>query len=60
MLNDARYQDGPTEYTLVDPDDEDRKSTVVLETRYLPVPIKLEARESVNSTCRFGSVLAIY
>ncbi|KAI0336165.1 tricalbin [Cubamyces sp. BRFM 1775] len=44
-----RTLDGPTEYTLVDPDDEDKKSTVVLETRYLPVPIKLEARESVNN-----------
>ncbi|KAJ2959951.1 hypothetical protein NUW54_g14457 [Trametes sanguinea] len=45
----APWYDGPTEYTLVDPDDEDKKSTVVLETRYLPVPIKLEPRESVNN-----------
>lgn len=42
-------QDGPAEYRLVDPDDEDKVSTVKLETRYLPVPIKLEPRESVNS-----------
>ncbi|KAI0374503.1 tricalbin [Pilatotrama ljubarskyi] len=44
-----RAMDGPTEFTLVDPNDEDRKSTVKLEARYLPVPIKLEARESVNN-----------
>lgn len=43
-------QDGPAEFTLVDPDDEDKTSVVRLETRYLPVPIKLEPRESVNST----------
>ncbi|RPD58353.1 tricalbin [Lentinus tigrinus ALCF2SS1-6] len=41
--------DGPQEFTLVDPDDEDKKSTVKIEARYLPVPIKLEARESVNN-----------
>ncbi|KAI0666337.1 tricalbin [Trametes maxima] len=41
--------DGPAEYTLVDPDDEDKKSTIRLEARYLPVPIKLEPRESVNN-----------
>ena len=44
-------QDGPEEFTLVDQDDEDKTSTVRIEARYLPVPIKLEARESVNSEC---------
>ncbi|CDO75883.1 hypothetical protein BN946_scf184672.g16 [Trametes cinnabarina] len=44
-----RTLDGPTEFTLVDPNDEDKKSTVTLETRYVPVPIKLEPRESVNN-----------
>ena len=43
-------QDGPSEFTLVNQDDEDKKSVVVIEARYLPVPLKLEARESVNST----------
>ncbi|KZT06296.1 tricalbin [Laetiporus sulphureus 93-53] len=41
--------DGPTTFTLVDKDDADKKSTVQLEARYLPVPIKLEARESINN-----------
>ncbi|KAI0724221.1 tricalbin [Cerioporus squamosus] len=44
-----RTLDGPQEFTLVDPDDEDRQSTIKIEARYLPVPIKLEARESVNN-----------
>ncbi|OJT13069.1 hypothetical protein TRAPUB_10382 [Trametes pubescens] len=44
-----RTLDGPAEFTLVDPNDEDRKSIIKLETRYLPVPIKLEPRESVNN-----------
>ncbi|KAI0757330.1 tricalbin [Daedaleopsis nitida] len=41
--------DGPSEFTLMDPDDEDKKSFVTLETRYLPVPIKLDPKESVNN-----------
>ncbi len=49
LATDVWLQDGPQEFTLVDPDDEDKKSTVKIEARYLPVPIKLEARESVNS-----------
>ena len=43
-------QDGPTPFTLVNQDDEDKRSTVIIEARYLPVPLKLEPRESVNST----------
>ncbi|KAF8168240.1 C2 domain-containing protein [Crassisporium funariophilum] len=39
---------GPQTYSLVD--DEDRKnSTVVVEAKYIPVPVKLEPRESVNN-----------
>ena len=49
LVADGGVQDGPQEFTLVDPDDEDKRSTVRIEARYLPVPIKLEARESVNS-----------
>ncbi|TBU34912.1 tricalbin [Dichomitus squalens] len=41
--------DGPTEFTLLHPDDEDKRSVVTIEARYLPVPIKLEPRESVNN-----------
>ncbi|KAI0639057.1 tricalbin [Trametes polyzona] len=44
-----RTLDGPTEFTLTDPDDEDKTSVVKIEARYLPVPIKLEPRESVNN-----------
>ena len=42
-------QDGPTEFTLVHPDDEEKRSVVTIEAKYLPVPIKLDPRESVNS-----------
>ncbi|OBZ79221.1 Uncharacterized protein PYUK71.03c [Grifola frondosa] len=41
--------DGPIDITLVDQDDEDKKSVVQIEARYIPVPIKLEPRESVNN-----------
>lgn len=34
-------------YTLTN--DEDKTSTVVIETRYVPVPVKLEPRESINN-----------
>lgn len=34
--------------TLTHDDDE---STVMVEARYIPVPIKLEPRETVNSMC---------
>jgi len=41
-------QDGPTKFTLED--DEGRyTSTVEIEARYVPVPVKLEPRESINS-----------
>lgn len=53
-----RTLDGAAEYSLVDPNDEDKVSVVKLEARYLPVPIKLEARESVNSKQLCFSVLA--
>ncbi|KAI0080049.1 tricalbin [Panus rudis PR-1116 ss-1] len=41
--------EGPTTFTLTDRDDDEKTSTVVLESRYLPVPIMLEPRESVNN-----------
>ncbi|THH27082.1 hypothetical protein EUX98_g7106 [Antrodiella citrinella] len=41
--------EGPATFTLQDPDDEDKSSTVVIEARYMPVEITLEARESVNN-----------
>lgn len=43
-------QDGPTSFELLHSSDEDKKSIVKLEARYLPVPVQLEPRESVNST----------
>ncbi|KAH7915157.1 C2 domain-containing protein [Hygrophoropsis aurantiaca] len=39
--------DHPNTFTLTD--DEDRTSSVEIEARYVPVPVKLEARESVNN-----------
>ncbi|KAM5532785.1 hypothetical protein V8D89_013582 [Ganoderma adspersum] len=41
--------EGPTEFTLVNQDDEEKRSVVTVEAKYLPVPIKLEPRESVNN-----------
>jgi Ca2+-dependent lipid-binding protein len=39
---------GPKKYTLVDADDRN-SSTIEIESRYVPVPVKLEARESINN-----------
>ncbi|PCH33337.1 tricalbin [Wolfiporia cocos MD-104 SS10] len=41
--------EGPQTYTLSHKEDDDKKSTVTLEARYVPVPIVLEARESINN-----------
>lgn len=45
-----RVQSGPSQYTLESMDG-GSSSTVEIETRYVPVPVILEARESINSTC---------
>ncbi|KII93708.1 hypothetical protein PLICRDRAFT_131763 [Plicaturopsis crispa FD-325 SS-3] len=39
---------GPATYTLMD-EDEREKSTVEIESRYVPVPVTLEPRESINN-----------
>ncbi|CAA7258740.1 unnamed protein product [Cyclocybe aegerita] len=40
----------PQTYTLTEQDEPEKaKATVVIEARYIPVPVKLEARESVNN-----------
>ncbi|CCM00332.1 uncharacterized protein FIBRA_02362 [Fibroporia radiculosa] len=41
--------DGPTTFTLMHKEDDEKKSTVEVEAQYVPVPIKLEPRESVNN-----------
>ncbi|KAI0344135.1 tricalbin [Trametopsis cervina] len=41
--------DGPAKFTLVDKHDEERTSVVEVEARYVPVPVKLEPRESINN-----------
>lgn len=41
---------GPHTFELVDEDDRNR-STITVESRYVPVPVKLEPRESINSMC---------
>ncbi|CAL1696266.1 unnamed protein product [Somion occarium] len=42
--------EGPTTFELQDRDgDETKNSTIVIESRFLPVPVKLEARESINN-----------
>jgi hypothetical protein len=44
-----RFQNGPREYTLVD-GHERNVSTIKVEARYVPVPVTLEPRETINST----------
>ncbi|EEB86962.1 hypothetical protein MPER_15902, partial [Moniliophthora perniciosa FA553] len=39
---------GPQSFTLMD-QEEKNASTVVVESRYVPVPVKLEPRESINN-----------
>ena len=41
-------QNGPHTYVLED-DEGKSNSTVVVEARYMPVPVTLEPRETVNS-----------
>lgn len=48
-LTVAAHQDGPAHFTLTDKSDSEKASIVEIEARYVPVPIKLEPRESVNS-----------
>jgi hypothetical protein len=43
-----RAQSGPSIFVLTDQDEKSR-STIQIETRYVPVPVKLEPRESINS-----------
>lgn len=38
---------GPQTFTLLG--DDDRPTTVTVESRYVPVPVQLEPRESINS-----------
>ncbi|KAH9948433.1 C2 domain-containing protein [Amylocystis lapponica] len=40
---------GPSTFTLIHSEDEDKKSIVEIEARFVPVPIKLEPRESINN-----------
>lgn len=45
---DRVCQDEPAKFALLD-EDEKVVATVEIEARYVPVPVTLEARESVNS-----------
>jgi len=49
MYPELFCQAEPQIVTLTTDDDDDDKSHVKIEARYIPVPITLEARESVNS-----------
>lgn len=51
--------EGPRSYELQD-SDEKNTSTVTIETRYVPVPVKLEPRESVNSPYSSHVLLSTY
>lgn len=45
--------DGPTEFTLTDVNG-DNASIVKIAAKFVPVPIKLSPRESINSEFNFG------
>jgi len=47
LLSDALGE--PHEFVLTDRDDPDEPSTVIIEARYVPVPVQLEPRESINN-----------
>lgn len=55
-LNLVHAQDRPQSFFLSDVEDEDKISTVEIEARYVPVPVKLEPRESINSTWLYPTV----
>lgn len=46
-----RIKDRRGSFILTDVNDESKFSTVEIEARYVPVPVKLEPRESINSMC---------
>jgi len=46
----ATPQDGRSKFDLEDVDGR-TSATVEIEARYVPVPVKLEPRESINSEC---------
>lgn len=48
-FNLIHAQDRRESFVLTDADDESKISTVEIEARYVPVPVKLEPRESINS-----------
>ena len=43
------HQTGPQGFVLRHDEHDERLSTVVIESRYIPVPVQLEPRETVNS-----------
>jgi len=47
MAHGLLQQDGPHKFTLTN--DDGKTSTIEIESRYVPVPVKLDPRESVNS-----------
>ena len=49
-FNPVHTQDRRESFILTDVQDESKISTVEIEARYVPVPVKLEPRESINST----------
>jgi Ca2+-dependent lipid-binding protein len=62
-FNPVHAQDHRESFTLTDVEDESNISTVEIEARYVPVPVKLEPRESINSTLLYpaaGMPLTMY
>ena len=50
MLTYVLGQAAPQTFTLYDPNQEDKRvADVIVEARYVPVPVVLEPRETVNS-----------
>ena len=59
LLTATCWQDGPSKFVLEDQDGRST-STVEIETRYVPVPVILEPRESINSKSSLTDHLLIY
>ena len=62
-FNLVHAQNHRESFILTDVEDESKFSTVEIETRYVPVPVRLEPRESINSTLlhpAVGILLTMY
>jgi len=55
----TRALESPQTVELKDPRDDSVNSTVLVEAKFIPVPVKLEPRETVNSVFTFSLLLRL-